>query len=159
MNRKKTTQRIADILNINVLEAESLEHGVYNKSVENSAMQNEDIAVIYECEIYRLLANLDIDSYVNNGIRNPVLDVTSEYENLAKKNNANLNPNSETGNIIELIKQRATQEVEQKFTTEYMCGKCKTRKAKEYKIQTRSADEGYTYKAECIKCEHVWNLN
>lgn len=48
-------------------------------------------------------------------------------------------------------------EVDEYGSTLYVCPKCKQRKQTIKQIQTRSLDEGATFKATCV-CGHIWTV-
>jgi DNA-directed RNA polymerase subunit M/transcription elongation factor TFIIS len=60
--------------------------------------------------------------------------------------------------IYDEIETRNSQTVVVKTTEMYLCGRCKKRKAKYWKAQTRSGDEGYTYFVECQVCWFQWTI-
>jgi DNA-directed RNA polymerase subunit M/transcription elongation factor TFIIS len=57
---------------------------------------------------------------------------------------------------LEEIAVRAAQKVEIKTTKMHPCPQCHKRNATEYRLQTRSGDEGYTTFIQCCYCEHRW---
>lgn len=60
--------------------------------------------------------------------------------------------------ILDEIETRSAQVVNVKTTEMYLCEKCKQRKTKYWKAQTRSGDEGYTIFIECQVCGHEWRV-
>lgn len=60
---------------------------------------------------------------------------------------------------IEELERRGQEKIDIKFSTMYLCDKCKKRKTKERELQTRSGDEGGTLFIECLHCGYVWKQN
>ena len=48
------------------------------------------------------------------------------------------------------------EEKQEAMTTQYKCGRCKSRKCTYYELQTRSADESMTIFITCINCGNRW---
>lgn len=48
------------------------------------------------------------------------------------------------------------QNLENAVETNFVCGKCKSRKCTYYSLQTRSADEPMTNYFTCLNCKHKW---
>ena len=55
---------------------------------------------------------------------------------------------------IVIIDEDIQNQAESTFEAE--CPKCKHRKAKQWQVQTRSADEASTVFYRCLKCQHTW---
>jgi DNA-directed RNA polymerase subunit M/transcription elongation factor TFIIS len=60
--------------------------------------------------------------------------------------------------ILDEIANRSAQIVNEKTTEMYLCSRCKQRKTKYRKAQTRSGDEGYTIFIECQVCGFKWTI-
>lgn len=174
LNQKKWEQKIAQVLGLDPQYAIIIEETYEAFSRDMERETGYPWKSIYVEHLSKLLVNLDPNSYLNEengGKISPLLerlrnsrvigsDISPDSYDpklLPYLTNYELNDNSHE--IREEIQLRKNQEIQIKYSEDYTCSKCKERKTKEYRLQARSGDEGYTYKAECINCGFIWRTS
>jgi DNA-directed RNA polymerase subunit M/transcription elongation factor TFIIS len=59
----------------------------------------------------------------------------------------------------EIVRMRGRQRIHIKVSNMYTCSKCTGKESRVVRQQTRSGDEGYTYKIICVICGHEMTKN
>lgn len=137
-----------------------LEEAIYNKALFISAQNNVSLEDIYRAITYRLLVNLSPNSTLNKGSQTKCyvdfINGDIPPAELVNLSNSKLHYNSDE--VCKIIELRKNSVVAEKYSTEFNCSRCRGNKCREYRDQTRSGDEGYTYKVECLTCGNKWVL-
>lgn len=179
LNQKVWEKKLVEHLGLDPKYAEVVEEAYECFSRERERETGIPWKSFYVAHLSRLIVNLSPNSYLNQDDEST--DTNSKISPLLAKlrksrldgnnptpesydpnllpylTNYELNTNSDE--IRQEIELRKNQEVQIKYSEDYTCSKCKERKTKEYRLQARSGDEGYTYKAECVNCGFSWRLN
>lgn len=173
LSQTKWEKKLVDMLGLDPKYAAIVEE-VYEKySREIERERGYPWKSIYVTQLSKLIVNLSPDSYLNEDNRkvSPLLEKLRQGRVTGKNispesydpsqlpylNNYELNDNSHE--IKKEIELRKNQEIQIKYSEDHLCSKCKEKKTKEYRLQTRSGDEGYTYKVECVNCGFSWKLS
>lgn len=173
LNQIKWEKKLVDMLGLDPKYATIVEESYEKYSKERERETGYPWKSIYVTHLSKLLINLSPNSYLNEDFQkvSPLLEKLRqgrvEGKNISPESydpsqlpylsNYELSDNSHE--IQREIELRKNQEIQIKYSEDYTCSKCKEKKTKEYRLQTRSGDEGYTYKAECVNCGFSWKLN
>ena len=96
------------------------------------------------------------DEHIDHILQSLLGDLMN-LDNIGYFTSDELNPNINKS-YKDQIKKRRDEKLEIKSTKMYLCGQCKKRNAKYYRIQTCSGDEGYTLFVTCFECGHKWSI-
>lgn len=153
-------------IGLGLLEAQDLEIGVYNYTIDYASANNlplnwysELFQEVYFAKARSVTANLDEHGYVNN---TTLLTRLKEREflphELPAMSSVQVFPEAwKTIIDREMLKKKVAYEVTQvAMTDQIKCGKCKKNKISYYELQTRSADEPITTFYSCLVCGNKW---
>lgn len=153
-------------LGLSAIQAEDLEIGIYNYSIDYAKEHNivcswqfELFREVYTAKARSLFANLKQDSYVGNTqLRERLKDNVFKPHEIAMMTPDVLYPDRWRQIIDqELLRNKTAYEItEVSMTDKVICGKCKKNKISYYEKQIRSADEPMTAFFRCISCGHRW---
>lgn len=119
---------------------------------ESPSPNNEDM-VIHKALQSATMFLLDISNNSRKKIQSCILSL----ENIGYMPTHEFNPHINRG-IFDEIEYRNSQKIEIKTTEMYLCNRCRNRKTRYWKVQTRSGDEGYTIFVECQVCYFQWKI-
>lgn len=153
-------------LDLTPLEAQDLEIGIYNASIQYGHENN--IPLTWKSALFRQIylgkarsafCNLQPDSYVQNKTLHSRLK-EKEFlpHELPFKSRETVHP--ETWRSVVDAEEKQTNSAyevsEVSMTDQIKCGKCKKNRVSYYELQTRSADEPQTIFLTCLSCGHRW---
>jgi DNA-directed RNA polymerase subunit M/transcription elongation factor TFIIS len=164
--RDETREIFNSSLNLTPLEAQDLEIGVYNASLQYG--HDNHIPWTWKSALFRqvylnkarsMYCNLKPDSYVQNATLHTRLK-EKEFlpHELPFKSRDTVHPET-WRNIMdaeEKLNQSAYEITQVAMTDQIKCGKCKKNRISYYEMQTRSADEAVTVFYSCLSCGHRW---
>ena len=168
--RVKAQKKIKEFIDIDEIQVEDLEIGIYNWCINYSNINNifpgwkNDVFLkMYNNKLISVLSNLDPDSYLqNNHLFNRLKDGEFKPHDIPFMEPYELNPDK----WISILKKKRQKEqsllnsnMEAK-TDLFKCGKCKQRKCSYYEMQIRSADESATIFITCLNsaCKNKWRI-
>ena len=114
---------------------------------------------IYLNKARSLYTNLNTESYVKNpNFKKKMLSGKIKAEDIPGLTFQQVFPEHWKKMMDEKYKkeQMLYEEKQEAMTTQYKCGRCKSRKCTYYELQTRSADESMTIFITCITCGNRW---
>lgn len=114
---------------------------------------------IYLNKARSLYTNLNTDSYVKNpNFKRKLVDGKIKPEDIPSLTFQQVFPEHWKEMMDEKYKKEKMlyEEKPEAMTTQYKCGRCKSRKCTYYELQTRSADESMTIFITCITCGNRW---
>lgn len=157
---------VFESLGLAEIEAQDLEIGVYNFSIDYAQENNIVCSWAYDLfkDVYMskarsVFANLKPDSYVKNTqLVERLRDNVFKPHEIAVMKPDMLYPDKwKTIIDQELMRNKVAYEItEVSMTDKVICGKCKKNKISYYEKQIRSADEPMTAFFRCISCGHRW---
>jgi DNA-directed RNA polymerase subunit M/transcription elongation factor TFIIS len=145
-----------------------IEKGIYNFSLTLATKysvikkwENPEFAEIYKDIAYKILVNLDKDSYVANPkLMEKVLSDEVKPSKLAGMTSQELHPEKWEALFQEKLKKTNMKYENNLATTDfYKCPKCKKARATFYQVQLRSADEPMSTLLNCLECGYDWRIN
>lgn len=171
--REKVRVKLADILPADVKDREELinniEKGIYNFSLSLATKysvvkkwENNEFLEIYKDITYKVLVNLDKESYVKNpGLLEKILNDEIKPSKLASMTSQELFPSKWEEMFQEKLKKENLKYDKNNLATTdfYKCPKCKKAKATFYQVQLRASDEPMTTLLNCLECGYDWRIN
>jgi len=160
---REQTLEIFKKLDITDIEAQDLEIGIYNFTIDygskNKIPLNWSSDLFQECYLSKARS-----VYLNMSRKNYLIDKIKNKEiiphEIADMKPHKLDPECWEGIIeAEMNRNKAAYEVTKvAMTDQIVCGKCKGRKISYYELQTRSADEPVTTYMSCLTCGNKWRM-
>lgn len=155
------TLEVIKKLNLSEIEAQDLEIGIFNASIDYST--NNKIPVTWCCEQFQEVYLAKARSmFMNLSKQTRLITRLKEKEFLPHElpymKHDSLYPEGWTEIIdADMMRNKAAFEITQKsMTDQVICGKCKKNKVTYYELQTRSADEPMSQFYTCITCGNRW---
>jgi DNA-directed RNA polymerase subunit M/transcription elongation factor TFIIS len=114
---------------------------------------------IYLNKARSLYTNLNTDSYVKNpNFKQKIVEGKIKPSDIPNLTFQQVFPEHWKKLMDEKYKKEKLlyEEKPEAMTTQYKCGRCKSRKCTYYELQTRSADESMTIFITCINCGNRW---
>ena len=163
--RKQITDKLFELLEDSEL-CSSIEDAIIQFSKEKAEreriprnLENMLFRKIYLNKARSLYTNLNTESYVKNpNFKKKMLSGKIKAEDIPGLTFQQVFPEHWKKMMDEKYKkeQMLYEEKQEAMTTQYKCGRCKSRKCTYYELQTRSADESMTIFITCITCGNRW---
>lgn len=163
--RAKVTKKIDELIN-NVDLSCKIEEAIIQFSKDKAIheriprnWENELFRKIYLNKARSLYTNLNTESYVKNpNFKNKIISGKIQPDDIPGLTFQQVFPEHWKNLMDEKYKKEKMlyEEKPEAMTTQYKCGRCKSRKCTYYELQTRSADESMTIFITCINCGNRW---
>jgi len=163
--RNKVILKFNELLKNNDLSTQ-IEDAVIQFSKEKASQEriprnweNELFRKIYLNKARSLYTNLDTTSYVKNpNFKKKLMNGKIKPNDIPNLTFQQVFPEHWKKLMDEKYKKEKMlyEEKQEAMTTQYKCGRCKSRKCTYYELQTRSADESMTIFITCINCGNRW---
>ena len=163
--RAKVIKKVDELLDNNELSSkieESIIQFSKDKAIQERIPRNWDNELfrkIYLNKARSLYTNLDTNSYVKNpNFKKKILSGKIKPQDIPGLTFQQVFPEHWKKLMDEKYKKEKMlyEEKQEAMTTQYKCGRCKSRKCTYYELQTRSADESMTIFITCINCGNRW---
>lgn len=141
-----------------------LERSIYNMVIDKAKEENiitsweiNDFVMLYNTLCYKISSNIEKGGMVNNPhLAIKLLQNEIKLKDLPRMPSAELYP-EKYNDINKRIEMSKNVQQTVKYSSLYICRKCKGGKTKYEILQNRSADEGNNYTVTCLTCRYQFH--
>lgn len=123
---------------------------------------NDEFKQLYKNKSMNMYLNLDPSSYIKNeNLLQNIKQSKITIKEIVNCQTYKLFPEKWQELIDEKIKQEEIirKNIQETYTDQFKCGRCRKRKTTYFQLQTRSADEPITTFITCMECGNKWKIN
>jgi DNA-directed RNA polymerase subunit M/transcription elongation factor TFIIS len=143
---------------------QDLERSIYNTTIDKAQEENiitsweiQQFLFLYDTLCYKISSNIDKNGLVKNvDLAKLIIDRQIDLKQLPKCSNIELFKTKYEDILTRLNRSKNVSQT-YKYSTMYVCRKCKKSQTRFEVLQNRSADEGNNYSVTCLNCNNQFH--